>query len=394
LLRPNPEKVNENMSRRLDPLLTDLDRLTAPISTENPCGAWLRYDVTYDEVRGARREDDAGLPQGVWASELKRANWATVEKLCAEALVERSKDLQLAAWLMEAWIQLDGFAGAARGFELMRGLCSAFWDQMYPALGNDLAPRLAPIQWVNEKLSRRIRLVRLTQPAMEGMPAYSLADWDLAMRNPGGAQGTDAVSIARFEQSVKLTGYPWFFALQRDVNETAINLAALDNLIDERAAKLSSGLAKFRDEVSSVARLVEAILAEAPGQPPDQVPDQDPDQDPGQAPGQDPDQTLARSRPVERALGAGHSAELALDVPSLCQAPGIRTRAEAYSLLEEIAIFLHQNDPHSPTPYLISRAVAWGNMHFDELLPELVGDAPKLSDLLKLLNIPAPQRNS
>ena len=374
------------MSRRLDPLLTDLDRLTAPISAENPCGAWLRYEVTYDEVRGARREDDAGLPQGVWASELKRANWATVEKLCAEALAERSKDLQLAAWLLEAWIQLDGFAGAARGFELMRGLCSAFWDQMYPALGDDLAPRLAPIQWVNEKLSRRIRLVRLTQPAMEGMPAYSLADWDLAMRNPGGALGTDAVSIARFEQSVKLTGYPWFFALQRDVSETAINLAALDNLIDERAAKLSPGLNKFRDEVSSVARLVEAILADAPGQVPDQAADQ--------ALAQTPALTPAQDRPAESALAAGHSAELALDVPSFSQAPGIRTRAEAYSLLEEIAIFLHQNDPHSPTPYLISRAVAWGNMHFDELLPELVGDAPKLSDLLKLLNIPAPQRNS
>jgi type VI secretion system protein ImpA len=378
------------MSRRLDPLLTDLDRLTAPISAENPCGAWLRYDVTYDEVRSARREDDAGLPQGVWASELKRANWATVEKLCAEALAERSKDLQLAAWLLEAWIQLDGFAGAARGLELMRGLCAAFWDQMYPALGDDLAPRLAPIQWVNEKLSRRIRLVRLTQPAMEGMPAYSLADWDLAMRNPGGTAGTDAVSIARFEQSVKLTGYPWFFALQREVNQTATNLATLDNLIDERAAKLSSGLNKFRDEVTSVLRLVEAILADAPSQ----APDQDPAQTPGQTLAHAPALAPAQDRAGASALAAGHRAELELDVPSLSPAPGIRTRAEAYSLLEEIAIFLHENDPHSPTPYLISRAVAWGNMHFDELLPELVGDAPKLSELLKLLNIPAPQRNS
>jgi type VI secretion system protein ImpA len=373
------------MSRRLDPLLTDLDRLTAPISTENPCGAWLRYDVTYDEVRGARREDDAGLPQGVWASELKRANWATVEKLCAEALTERTKDPQLAAWLMEAWIQLDGFAGAARGFELMRRLCSTFWDGMYPALGSDLAPRLAPIQWVNEKLCRRIRLVRLTQPAMEGMPAYSLADWDVAMRNPGGTAGTDGVSIARFEQSVKLTGYPWFFALRQDVNDTAINLTALDDLIDERAGNQSSGLNKFRDEVLSVARLVEAILADAPSQVPDHL----------------PDQALALDRTEESpgddgALAAGLSPELALNAPSIAQTPGmrIRTRAEAYSLLEEIALFLHQNDPHSPTPYLISRAVAWGNMHFDELLPELVGDAPKLSELLKLLNIPAPFRNS
>ena len=92
----------------------------------------------------------------------------------------------------------------------------------------------------------------------------------------------------------------------------------------------------------------------------------------------------------------GLAPELFLDAPAVTGEPGIRirTRAEAYSLLQEIALFLHENDPHSPTPYLISRAVAWGNMHFDELLPELVGDTPRLSDLLKLLNIPTSAKNS
>lgn len=374
------------MSRRPDPLLADLDRLTAPISAENPCGGWLRYDVTYDQVREARREDDAGLPQGVWTSELKRADWATVEKLCAEALAERSKDLQLASWLMEAWIQLDGFSGAARGFELMRRLCAIFWDGMYPALDSDLAARLAPIQWVNEKLSRRIRLVRLTQPAMEGIPAYSLADWDVAMQHPGGKAGTDAMSVGKFEQSVKLTGYPWFFALQQDVSETAAKLTALDNLIDEKAEKLSPGLNKFREELGSVARLVEAIVANAPKQPVDHALE-------ASGPMQNADAEEGQSMLVFSP--SGFAPDLALDASSTASEPGMRihTRAEAYRLLEEIAQFLHENDPHSPTPYLISRAVAWGNMHFDELLPELVGDAPKLSELLKLLNIPSPLKS-
>ncbi|HZZ40294.1 MAG TPA: type VI secretion system ImpA family N-terminal domain-containing protein, partial [Acidobacteriaceae bacterium] len=110
-----------------DSLLTDLNHLMAPISAEHPCGEWLRYQGTYDQVREMRREDDAGLPQGVWQSELKRADWGAVETLCAEALVHRSKDLQLAAWLLEAWIQMDSFAGASRGIELMRRLCADFW---------------------------------------------------------------------------------------------------------------------------------------------------------------------------------------------------------------------------------------------------------------------------
>ena len=70
----------------------------------------------------------------------------------------------------------------------------------------------------------------------------------------------------------------------------------------------------------------------------------------------------------------------------------IKTRAEAYSILEEIAAFLHHTDPHSPTPYLIWRAVSWGEMHFDELLPELVRDNGELSDIIKLLRIEMPAK--
>ena len=176
------------MSRWLDQLAGNLDPLIAPISSEQPCGEWLRYQGIYEQVREARREDDATLPQGVWQSELKRADWGAVEALCGDALLHRSKDLQLAAWLLEAWIQLDSFAGAARGIEIMRGLCAAFWEGMYPAIAEGMEARLAPIQWVNDKLARRIRLVPLTRPTIESVPAYSLADWDVALRNPGRGQ--------------------------------------------------------------------------------------------------------------------------------------------------------------------------------------------------------------
>jgi type VI secretion system ImpA family protein len=284
---------------------------------------------------------------------------------------------------MEAWIQLDGFSGAARGIELMHLLCERFWEEMYPALDNDLEPRLAPIKWVNDKLSRRIRLVRLTQPSMEGMAAYSLAEWDVAMRNPGGATSGETVTVGKFEQSVKLTAYAWFVGLQRDVKETLDRLAALDDLIDEKAGKLAPGLIKFRNEVAAAARLVEAMLSATRGPEPE-------------AP-----------TPAQIAIagdeGIGGQSmlpspqppmmpELIPDAASAAGVPGmrIRSRAEAYSLLEEIAEFLRRNDPHSPTPYLISRAVAWGGMHFDELLPELVRDRGELSEILKLLNLDPP----
>jgi len=359
------------MGRTPDPLLIDLDRLLAPISPEHPCGEWLRYEGTHEQIRDARREDDAGLPQGVWQTELKQANWAAVETLCAEALAQRSKDLQLAVWLLEAWIQLDSFAGAARGLELMRRLCAAFWDEMYPATTDDLGARLAPLQWVNDKVSRRLRLLRLTHPAMEGVPAYSLADWEAILHNPSSDRAAQEMGMARFQQSITLTAYRWFAALNEDVLETLRQVRAFDDLIDEKAGKLSPGLLKFRTEATSVAELMETMLdatrSEEPAPPVMEPPP-------------------AAPLTLETMI-ATEAVAVEMNPPTAVAGHRIRTRAEAYSQLEEIAAFLHETDPHSPTPYLIWRAVSWGNLHFDELLPELIRDQGELSDIIKLLRL-------
>jgi type VI secretion system protein ImpA len=80
-----------------------------------PAGRDLRYEGLYDRVREARREDDASLPQGIWKAPLKRADWAEVSTLCEQALTHESKDLQLAAWLLEAWLAVHGFRGLSWG---------------------------------------------------------------------------------------------------------------------------------------------------------------------------------------------------------------------------------------------------------------------------------------
>ena len=62
--------------------------------------------------------------------------------------------------------------------------------------------------------------------------------------------------------------------------------------------------------------------------------------------------------------------------PAPAQSSGgpIRSRIEAYQRLEEAAAWLMTNEPHSPTPYLIQRAVSWRDKSLVELLSELVPD--------------------
>jgi predicted component of type VI protein secretion system len=69
-----------------------------PISEDSPSGANLYYHPSFEQIKEARREEDAG-PQGEWEREIKTADYKAVVRLAEEAIATKSKDLQIAAWL-------------------------------------------------------------------------------------------------------------------------------------------------------------------------------------------------------------------------------------------------------------------------------------------------------
>src|SRR6185436_10729240 len=123
------------------------DDLLNPIAGDNPSGANLRYAPVFDKIKEARREED-DAPQGDWKRDRKTADSKTVIKLAGETLATKSKDLQLAAWITEAQLRLEGFSGLRQGLDLIRGLIENFWDTLYPEIEDgDLELRVAPVEW-------------------------------------------------------------------------------------------------------------------------------------------------------------------------------------------------------------------------------------------------------
>ena len=63
------------------------------------------------------------------------------------------------------------------------------------------------------------------------------------------------------------------------------------------------------------------------------------------------------------------------------------SRAQAYQLIELAASYLSEHEPHSPTPYLLRRAVMWGTLSLPELMREVMrteGDASRFFAMLGL----------
>lgn len=69
----------------------------------------------------------------------------------------------------------------------------------------------------------------------------------------------------------------------------------------------------------------------------------------------------------------------------------ITSREDAYRLLEAAAEYLQRTEPHSPTPYLVKRAVSWGQMSLADLMQEIVREEGDLSRYFSLLGINSPR---
>ncbi len=350
-------------------------RLLMPISESRPAGDDLRYDSTYDRIKEARREDEL-LPQGVWQRDLKRANWAEVRDLCTGVLEKRSKDLQVAMWLMESLLHLDGFTGVRQGLELLISLCEKYWEEMYPEMGEDLETRLSPFFWMNEKLSVRLKFIPITRPQTDEATAYTWGDWESCCRLDAliqkdrkilhTAQAEGKPTRAKFLGSVMFTPGSFYLDLMKELEICIEHMDVLGGCLDAKCGSASPGLGKFRETLREIKGLVGELLQEKQGGEQDELTEME-----GSAGGKD------ESRKEEGRFGVGT----------------IRSRAEAYRMLSAAADYLLMTEPHSPTPYLVKRAVSWGNMTLTELLRELMSNKTDLTQIYTLLGISPPDKS-
>ncbi|WP_224983054.1 type VI secretion system protein TssA [Geomonas agri] len=152
-----------------------LEKLLLPISSESPAGSDLRYTTVYEEIMEARRCEDA-VAMGDWQHDVKQANWDKAISLATAALGEKTKDLQIAAWLAEGLTVTEGFAGLELGLELITGLAERFWETVYPQTEEgDLEYRATPFQFLDGKVALHVRQIPLTDPALT--PGYSWLQW-------------------------------------------------------------------------------------------------------------------------------------------------------------------------------------------------------------------------
>lgn len=328
-----------------------------PVNADNPSGVNLYYDAVYDQIKEARREDDPTLSQGIWETDLQKADWPLVEELVSRALMTQTKDLQLVGWLIEAWTARDHLQGFIKGITLMQKLIEAYWDTVYPqGEGNDYERRMHVFEWLDTTLSRRLVMLSFFTDPFNNT-SVSLADWIQANRlestakrsaNPQKilqkAEQQQEKTIEKIHHILKAQSQIFLedllVTLQQALQKYEDFKMYLDSLCKEESRPAMNQVSEMLREGE---RFIKGGMVNLQGEKKEQ-----PEMFSSKA---EADKEISPLQPV---------------IPETI----LNSRSQAYQLIDKISVFLQTVEPHSPTPVLLKRIATWENKSILEIFKE------------------------
>ncbi|GEM_PF-751031 len=363
-----PESLTQSLEKLWGQLLS-------PIPGDSPTGQYLFHDRLYDDIKEARREDDPYLDQDKVDFDgklnFKKADWRKVYELCVTALTTRTKDLQIVIWLIEALVQIEGYAGLNKGLQLLTQLCNDnYWPKLFPPVeaGGELDFRLSALEWLNydnvtrhDNFMRRLQSVPITAPTTTEAVPYTVFDRQSAYllertltnkfkgreteiaEQKNKARRDGKILVAQFLNSVELTPASFYATLSKELQESINLVGAVKQTLTSYCADQTPSFHHLLKTLGEIRQLVNTLLTEkSPAMATDDYQDEA-----AQSPVADLGETMGKTT------------------------ASFRSRVEAYRRLEKAANYLAKVEPHSPVPYLVKLAISWQNMSFTEVINEL-----------------------
>lgn len=333
------------------------DDLLNPIEGPNPSGANLRYDPVYDKIKEARREEDQP-PPGMTEHDRKVADNPLVIKLTTDLLTHKTKDLQLAAWMTEAWVKQRGFAGLKDGLALCVGLVEKFWDTVHPELEDgDAQSRGAPLGFVGTKLEIPLKLVPVVEKVRYNLLDYQQsrelgyedqAKTDEAKKNRASLVKEGKLTPEAFDKAFEETPKKFYAQAELDLDACLQTLAQLKKTCDEKFGDDGPAFGPLQSALDAARHLIHGFLQKKREKEPDPV-------EVVAAP------EGAAGTELEGTAEAAGTARTGV-VISLDTSSEPADRVDAIRKVAEAAAFLRRREPQSPASYLMLRGLRWGEL--------------------------------
>lgn len=353
----------------------DIDSYTQPISEESPCGQDLREDTSVESIyyqlrdarNSARKAERLALADADDIAAIDE-NWYLLKELSLRALKEETKDLEVAAWFIEATTRIDGIKGFIWGYQLASELIQNFWEQgIYPALDEDgIETRVAPLSGLNGfdgagTLITPIKSIALTEND-EYLPvcvwqyeqAIQLERLDAEKKQSRIDNG--AIPLEHIKKSVILTSEQFYQDLMNDLQSALQTYESFTDQFDRVCESLPQPTSNIRNTLKECIQAVEYLAK---------------------------DKLTVNEESTEQEESRDADQDKAITVD------GIKRREQAVNTLRQVADYFRKTEPHSPISYLLEQSIRWSDLSLPELLQQLIPEEGAREQYFKLTGIDA-----
>jgi type VI secretion system protein ImpA len=316
--------------------------LLVGLSDDAPCGDDLEYDVAFV----ALETEVAGKPEqqmGDSINEAEPPNWAAVSK-DAIALLDRSRDLRVAVFLVEAFVNLNDLGAVHDSLRLIRGFLEQFWEPVHPQLDpdddNDPTQRLNILNSLCdfERILQPLSHIPLAQS--RGLGSFGLHDFHVASGNAQALDGAKAASLSEIDGAFRSADSDQLQATFDAAGGSIDELKKIEAAFTEQlSAQDSPTLAPLR----SVLQEIHHLLAQQVG---------DESIEEGEFDGEEPS-------------GNG-------GVPA--RGGTIQGSQDVIRVLDQVCNYYRKHEPSSPIPILLMRAKNLVSKDFMEIVKDLAPD--------------------
>ena len=356
------------------------DKIVSPISEQSPAGIDTRSDIspssTYQIIREARavarNNERSNLAIGE-TNYFALSDWAIILDHAPKLLAEQSKDLEIAAWYIEALVRHYGFAGLCIGFKLACELIEKFGKDCYPEIDEDgISSQLASLSGLNGygaegTLIGPIKSILVTQGDAPG----PLATWqceqsfeisrinDVDRREARLRQG--GISKEQLDKVIKETPNSYFDNLNTAIEQAVAAYDAFQQTLDQYAQEDPQPTGNIKTALEECKQNLIYIAG-------DRLKSLS---------------TVEETSDDETVVISDSEAQPAASISTR-----INSRSQAISQLQLVADYFKAAEPHSPIPYSIEQIIRWSSLDLIDLIQELIPDDTARTKFKKLSGIP------
>lgn len=348
--------------------MATIEEILAPIPGDNPSGENVRYNnALFDKLKDSRKQGSDWLTDGAPVTD-----YSFVIRTAEELLVKKSKDLQIAVWLAEAYVIKNGFPGLKNSLLIIKGFLENFWDTLYPEIEDgDTGLRLAPLDWFGGYIEIPVLQAPLTKGghssadfkqsqlvgyAPDPEKEYEDPDWGKKKEAYDEAIAEGKLSMEVFDSGYRKSSKQDLVDRLALIDEIIELIDSLNQLCEEKfAADEPPSFSKLRSAVMEARVSMNSIVQRRRKE--------DPDADEEETPAEETSEESSSEESAE-------SDDSQTETVTVVKKSKRRSTAglepvdaeDVAARLSAVAAFIRSQDLSDPSSYLLLRGYRWGEL--------------------------------